>query len=131
YLLAHYGRYENPQRSLGLFLSLACANHHDYRALPGRDQRGGRARQGAVASPYADCTPMAGAEPALVQHAWVRGIGDHHFDQVGDLDQAIAAYNKVAEDPAAELHAEALYKLAWSFYRRDLPLEAIKRFDRS
>jgi hypothetical protein len=135
YLLAHYGKYEDERRSLKLFLSLACANQHHHRdpapPLPSRGESARRAQSRTVRDPYAECTPMPGADPALVQHAWVRGIADHHFDVAGELDEAISAYRKVADMDAAELQAESMYKLAWSYYRRDLPLEAIKRFDRS
>jgi TolA-binding protein len=135
YLLAHYGKYEDERRSLKLFLSLVCANQHNHRdpapPVPSRSRSARRARSREVRDPYAACTPMAGADPALVQHAWVRGVADHHFDVAGELDEAIAAYRKVADAPDAELHAEAMYKLAWAYYRRDLPVEAIKRFDRS
>jgi TolA-binding protein len=138
YLLAHYGKYQDERRSLKLFLSLVCANQHSHRdpapPVPSRTEAARRSRSREVRDPYAGCTPMEGADPALVQHAWVRGVADHHFDVTGELDDAIAAYRKVADatdGPGAELYAEALYKLAWSYYRRDLPIEAIKRFDRS
>ncbi|WP_428269313.1 hypothetical protein [Haliangium sp.] len=135
YLLAHYGKYDDEQRSLGLFLSLVCANRYDYRAplaaagaQPRRPRRG---RNRDLVDTYADCVSMSGADPALVHHAWVRGVADHHFDTPGQLDEAISAYAKVAAVPEADLYAEAVYKLAWSYYRRDLPLEAVKRFDQS
>ncbi len=135
YLLAHYGKYDDERRSLGLFLSLVCANRYQHTdpppPPPSRAAIARASRSKALANPYADCTPIEGAEPELIQHAWVRGVGDHHFDVPGELDQAIAAYGKVADLDETELHAEALYKQAWSFYRRDRPLEAIKRFDRS
>lgn len=137
YLAAHYGKYEQPRRSLKLFLSLVCANQHRYDQPPPPEPRTRtRTRSaGALAAglvdPYAGCEPMNGADPALVQHAWVRGVADHHFDVPGELDHAIAAYGNVAELPMAELQAEATYKLAWSYYRRNMPLQAIKQFDRS
>ena len=135
YLLAHYGKIKDERASLELFLALTCANKHDYAAPPPphltRAEVTERAASRTLLDPYADCTPMEGADEELLHHAWVRGIGDHHFSVPGELDEAIAAYGKVAAVPAASLYPEALYKQAWSFYRRDFLPEAIERFDES
>ena len=31
-----------------------------------------------------------------MRHAWVRGVADYHFTVAGEIDEAIAAYIKVA-----------------------------------
>jgi len=67
-----------------------------------------------------------------VRHAWVRGIADYHFLVPGEIDDAIAAYLKVANGGQdSKLYAEALYKLAWSYYKRDFLKDSIQRFDDS
>ena len=136
YLLGHYGKTTDERRSLVLFLALACANKIKWTdappPLPTKEEAMARSDRKQRLDPYADCQPWEGADPELVRHAWVRGIADYHFGIPGELDEAIAAYLKVV-DGAKEspLYAEALYKLAWSFYKRDFLLESIKRFDES
>ncbi len=135
YLRAHYGKIEDERKSLQLFLSLVCANKYSPSGEPPPMMTEAEVRQRydqrALANPYADCVPMKDADPELLNHAWIRGVGDHHFNVPGELDEAIAAYNKVAGSPEAELYPESLYKLAWSYYRRDYLLDAIKNFDKS
>ncbi len=135
YLLAHYSKIQDERRSLKLFLSLVCANQHRHTEpappAPNRAVASARARRRTMSNPYGECSPMAGADGELIQHAWVRGVGDLHFMVPGELDQAIAAYNRVADSPQAGLYAESLYKLAWSYYRRDFMLESIQYFDQS
>src|SRR5436190_13348167 len=62
----------------------------------------------------------------------VRGIAYYHFTVPGEIDEAIAAYLKVANGAnESRLYAEALYKLAWSYYKRDKLPESIAKFDES
>lgn len=135
YLLAYYGKVKDERASLGLFLALVCANKHHYDHEPPppltREQVDERIQSRTLQDPYADCIPMDSGDDELIQHAWVRGVGDHHFSVPGELDEAIAAYGKVAAVPGASLYPEALYKLAWSYYRRDFLPEAIRHFDHS
>jgi len=136
YLAAYYGRPRDERRSLQMFLALACANKYKYNdippLLPTREEALARTENKQRRDPYADCQPMDGADTELVRHAWVRGIADYHFTVPGELDEAIAAYLKVADGGNdSPLYAEALYKLAWSFYKRDFLLDSIQKFDES
>lgn len=135
YLLAYYGRLEDERRSLKLFLALVCSNKHQYTDESSPEPTPEQVREvtesRTLTDPYSDCTPMRGADEELVRHAWIRGVGDHHFSVAGELNEAIAAYSKVTAIKTASLYPEALYKLAWSYYRRDFLLEAIQNFDES
>ncbi len=139
YLYAYYTKQSKPgeeRKALEAFLALTCANHYKWDAqpppLPTREQAIKRVEAKTLRDPYADCTPYAGSDPELVRHAWVRGIADYHFLVPGELDEAIAAYLKVADGGnESKLYAESLYKLAWSYYKRDFLEDSIKRFDQS
>ena len=52
-----------------------------------------------------------------------------HFD-AAELPQAISAYSQVLEFKDSSYYDKALYKLAWSYYRDNHFVEAIKEFDR-
>ena len=136
YLLAYYGKTKDERRSLQLFLSLACANRYKWNdkppALPDKKEAIKRVEQKTLREVYNDCQPYPNAEAELVRHAWVRGIADYHFTIPGEIDDAIAAYKKVTEGGQdSKLYAEALYKLAWSYYKRDFLEDSIKNFDLS
>ncbi|TMQ07697.1 MAG: hypothetical protein E6J91_34920 [Deltaproteobacteria bacterium] len=136
YLLAYYGKSKDERRSLQVFLALACANKYKWNTPPGkpptREEALKRIERKDLRDPYADCTPYRGAETELVRHAWVRGVADYHFTVPGELDEAIAAYLKVANGGnESKLYAESLYKLAWSYYKRDRLNDSIRRFDDS
>ncbi len=136
YLVGHYGKVDDERRSLVLFLALACANKFKWNdappAVPTKEEALAKSDRKERLDPYADCTAWDGADPELVRHAWVRGVADYHFGVPGELDEAIASYLKVVDGGKdSSLYAEALYKLAWSFYRRDFLLESIRRFDES
>lgn len=136
YLLAYYGKTKDERRSMVLFLSLTCANRFKWNdvptAAPTKEEALARIDRPELTDPYADCQPWKDADAELVRHAWVRGLADYHFTVPGELDEAISAYNKVvgtAKD--SPLYAEALYKLAWSYYKRDKLIESIQKFDES
>jgi tetratricopeptide (TPR) repeat protein len=136
YLLGYYGKTKDDRRSLQVFLALACANHYKWDATPPppptKEEAIKRVESKQLRDPYADCKPYEGAENELVRHAWVRGIADYHFTVVGELDESIAAYLKVANGGNdSPLYAESLYKLAWSYYKRDFLKDSIDRFDQS
>ncbi len=136
YLLAYYGKTKDERRSLQLFLALACANRYKwYDAAPPQPTKQEaikRVESKTLREVYGDCTPYPNAETELVRHAWVRGIADYHFTVPGEIDDAIAAYNKVANGGQdSKLYAEALYKLAWSYYKRDFLEQSIDNFDKS
>ncbi len=136
YLLAYYGKAKDERRSLTIFLALACANRYKWNDTPSqppsREEAIKRVEAKTLRDPYNGCEPYKGADPELIRHAWVRGIADYHFQVPGEIDEAIAAYLKVANGAnESRLYAEALYKLAWSYYKRDRLPDAIKRFDES
>ena len=136
YLLAYYGKAKDERRSLQIFLALACANKFKWDTTPSkpptREEALKRIERKDLRDPYADCTPYPNAETELVRHAWIRGVADYHFTIPGELDEAIAAYLKVANGGNdSKLYAESLYKLAWSYYKRDRLNDSIRRFDES
>jgi tetratricopeptide (TPR) repeat protein len=138
YLLAYYGKSQgmDERRALLLFLSLSCANHYKWTdpppPLPTKTEALSRIENKTYTDPYAGCEVFKDADPELARHAWVRGIADYHFNIPGELDGAISGYLQVADKAKdSSLYAEALYKLAWSYYKRDFLLESIKRFDES
>jgi cellulose synthase operon protein C len=136
YLLAYYGKAKDERRSLQVFLALACANKFKWNDAPTkpptRDEALKRIERKDLRDPYADCAAYPGAETELVRHAWIRGVADYHFTIPGELDEAIAAYLKVANGGnESKLYAESLYKLAWSYYKRDRLNDSIRRFDES
>lgn len=136
YLLAYYTKTKDDRRSLQIFLALACANKFKWdgkpMAVPTRQEAIKRVEAKSLRDPYGDCTGYPNADAELIRHAWVRGVADEHFAIAGELDDAIAGYGKVAADgKESPLYAEALYKLAWSYYKRDFLREAIVAFDGS
>ncbi len=136
YLLGYYGRPKDERRSLQIFLALACANQFKWNDAPPkpptREEALKRVSQKTLRDPYAQCTPYPNAEVELVRHAWVRGVADLQFAVPGEIDESIAAYLKVADGGNdSKLYAESLYKLAWSYYKRDMMEPSIRRFDES
>src|SRR5204863_1173684 len=100
--------------------------------LPDKQEAIKRVEAKTLREVYGDCQPYPGAELELVRHAWVRGVADYHFAVPGEIDEAIAAYLKVANGGQdSKLYAESLYKLAWSYYKRDRLIDSIRRFDDS
>ncbi len=84
---------------------------------------------GVFADPYTDCRPIS-EEAQFLSETWFR-IGEYHFDDYADphaLDLAIAAYNKILEDPEDRNYNLALYKVAWAYYRASRYPEAIRHF---
>lgn len=136
YLLAYYTKTKNDRKSLQIFLALACANKFKWDgtppAIPTKQEAIRRVEAKTLRDAYSDCKGYPNADVELLRHAWVRGIADEHFAVAGELDDAIAAYNKVANGGNdSKLYAEAVYKLAWSYYKRDFLRDAIVAFDAS
>src|SRR6266545_3570789 len=138
YLLAYYLKETGEdRRSLAVYRGLVCGNKYDPMAepppAPNRDKvrlSTAAAAKASFRNPYADCV-AATKDKELVEDAWVRGVGDIHFLTPGELNEAIAAYEKVARAKKSKYYDEALYKLAWSYYRNDDFLKAIAAFDES
>ena len=79
--------------------------------------------------PYDDCKPLS-TRAASTPRPGSR-VGEYHFDE-NQLGEAIAAYQQGAglrPDKDNPYYDEALYKLAWTYYRADKFTEAIKQFD--
>ncbi|MEO8700413.1 MAG: tetratricopeptide repeat protein [Kofleriaceae bacterium] len=136
YLLGHYLKNLNERKSLTIFLALACSNKFKWSDTPSkpptREEAIKRAESKTLRDPYSDCAAYPNSDPELIRHAWVRGVADHHFTIAGENDEGIAAYLKVANGGnESKLYAEALYKLAWSYYKRDKLEDSIRRFDES
>jgi hypothetical protein len=136
YLLAYWRKTKDDRSSLQIFLALACANKYKWSdpppPLPTKQEAIRRVESKQLRDPYGDCTPYPGADVELVRHAWVRGVADNHFAVPGEGDEAIAAYRKVADAATdSPLYAESLYKLAWSYYKRDFLRNSIDAFDKS
>lgn len=136
YLAGYYGRPKDERKSLQIFLALACANQYKWNdpppKVPTREEALKRVSQKQLRDPYAACTPYPDADVELIRNAWVRGVADAHFTIPGEIDESIAAYLKVANGGNdSKLFAEALYKLAWSYYKRDMMKPSIERFDQS
>lgn len=138
YLLAYYLKETGEdRRSLAVYRGLVCGNKYNPMAepppAPNRDKvrlATASAAKASFRNPYADCVAST-KDRDLVEDAWVRGVGDIHFLTPGELNEAIAAYEKVARQKKSKYYDEALYKLAWSYYRNDDFLKAIAAFDES
>jgi TolA-binding protein len=157
-LIAEYPRYRHIDGALyllgfclnetGLFeearmawLNLVCQNEFQYEGPVAVDDDGAEhpaanvplresAPEGEVfTNPYAQCTPID-PESRFLDETWLR-IGEYHFDydysRFG-LEHAIAAYQNAMSDPESPFYDKALYKLAWSYYRANRYVEAIRHF---
>ena len=128
------------ERGNEAFLALVCSNHYE---PPLRDDipAAGQARRGSqrgrsrnvqdatLERRYRDCNALVPASRFNAE-AWIR-VGEYHFDE-NQLSQAIAAYQQVLNLGSEEnpYYDEALYKLAWTYYRADNYPEAIEHFDK-
>lgn len=138
YLLAYYLKQtEREREALQIFRGLVCANKYDPLAEPepAPDMAIARAALGASipdenSQKYEGCIALSDNKE-LLHDAWVRGVGDIHFLTPGELGEAIGSYEKVANDDQSKFYDEALYKLAWSYYRNDDFLLSIQAFDKS
>jgi cellulose synthase operon protein C len=137
YLYGYYLKQTGEDRkSLQVFRGLVCGNKHEPLGEPPPAPNRDQVRLSTVAAkrtfvnPYADCQAITD-DKALIEDAWVRGVGDIHFLTPGELNESIAAYEKVARNKQSKFYDEALYKLAWSYYRNDDFLKGIEAFDES
>ncbi len=138
YLLAYYLKQtEQERKALQIFRGLVCANKYNPLDVPepAPDLAIARAALGdsnrvAPTDKYEGCVALSDNKE-LLHDAWVRGIGDIHFLTAGELSEAISSYQKVATDDQSKFYDEALYKLAWSYYRNDDFLLSIEAFDKS
>jgi len=124
------------------WLSLVCSNHFQYEGPVPRQEPGDEEEHpastlraadepevGPFTNEYDTCTARV-AESRFLGEAWLR-IGEYHFDYdytAHGLDYAISAYRNAMADPEGPFYDKALYKLAWSYYRADRYIEAIRHF---
>ncbi len=135
YLLGYYlGQIGQERESKQVYLGLVCANKYKPLDEPPpaltREQIRARIDTKTTFTDYDGCESLSQLAE-LVEEAWVRGIGDAHFNAAGELAEAIAAYRKVAFNKESKYYDESLYKLAWSYYRNDDFELGIKAFDES
>jgi TolA-binding protein len=135
YLYGYYlGQVGKDRQSRQVYLALVCGNRFkpldEPPPAPTREQIRAALDNRTAYRGYQGCESRSEL-PDLVQEAWVRGVGDAHFNTPGELPQAIAAYRKVAGEKDSKYYDEALYKLAWSYYRNDDFLLGIQAFDES
>ena len=96
-------------------------------------------------NPYPeDCQPVpqltrataAGAEPRYLAEAWWL-LGDHHFNEVESaamgggpfaLNRAEAAYRRALRFEKTPVHAVAMYKLAWTYFKQQRYEAAVRQF---
>jgi TolA-binding protein len=78
---------------------------------------------------YKECRPLK-ENSRFFTETWLR-IGEYHFDfdySKTGLANAISAYSKALEDPTSSFYDLALYKLAWSYWRKGDYPAAIQHF---
>lgn len=123
------------RRAIQVYRALVCANKYQpFGPTPPmleREEVQKRLESKVLANPYTDCTPVPDTDPELILYGWVRGVAAAHFATPGEMDEAIAAYNYGLPDENHRLYEEALYMLAWSYYRRDILDKALELFDKS
>ncbi len=114
---------EELDQSRQAYLALACANIY---APPLAD--GSNAVDSTDFKPgtYDTCEPWK-KDSTYADEAWLR-IGEVDYD-LDQLDAALAAYAKVADDPEGELYDEALIRLAWTLYLQREFEQAAKKLD--
>jgi hypothetical protein len=90
-------------------------------------------------NPYPeDCVPVpqqtpAGTEPRYLAEAWWL-MGDHHFNEVDpaggpfNLNRAESAYRRAVRFEKTAVHAVAMYKLAWTYFKQQRYDAAVRQF---
>ena len=148
YYLVGFCLSEMNKEKLGnqAYLALVCTNKHKppltmqdpveppadtkgkLAPLPGAAAGGASLRPILKVDAYKDCQPLD-QKGRFNSEAWIR-IGEYHFDE-NQFGEAIAAYQRVINlgPEKNSYYDEALYKLAWTYYRADRFTEAIKQFD--
>lgn len=149
FCLSEMGQLERGNEA---YLSLVCSNRHrpplsddqpvaapaaapePAPAAKKADRKRPATAGGLPAKPKFDSTIYEGCVALFPKsrfnpEAWVR-VGEYHFDE-NQLGSAIASYQKVLDLGPKDnaYYDEALYKLAWTYYRADRFTDAIKRFD--
>ena len=107
-------------------LGLVCANK--YRPLDpptGLPSSAGIDRD-TLMDLYKDCRPMK-QDSGFLPEAWMH-VAEMHFD-ASELAHAISAYGWVVQFKDSSYYDKAIYKLAWSYYRDNRFIAAVRYFD--
>ena len=116
---------QDPEARQAL-LALVCANQYKPLDPPAQRALSTGLNKGPVVDYYKDCTPIK-KDSKFLPEAWTR-VGEMHFD-AGELAYAISAYGRVLQFKDSAYYDKAIYKLAWSYYRDNRFLDAIREFD--
>jgi tetratricopeptide (TPR) repeat protein len=109
-------------------LALTCSNKYKPLDPPAKTPANAAtaSTRGPLVDAYKDCKPIK-KDSKFVPEAWTR-VGEMHFD-AAELPLAISAYSRVLDYKESAYYDKALYKLAWSYYRDNRFIEAIREFD--
>jgi len=107
-------------------LALVCANQYKPLDPPAKVPPSTGRNKEQVVDYYKECTPIK-KDSKFLPEAWTR-VGEMHFD-AAELAYAISAYGRVLQFKDSSYYDKAIYKLAWSYYRDNRFLEAIREFD--
>lgn len=123
------------RRAIQVYRAMVCANKFQPFGTPPamleREVVQKRLEGKTLVNPYQNCTPVPNTDPELILYGWVRGVAASHFATPGEMDEAIASYEYGLVKKDHRLYDEALYMLAWSYYRRDILDKALELFDKS
>lgn len=123
------------------WLHLVCSNRFQYEGPLAREESDDAdhpastlalrdaEEEGPFVDPYTSCQPVV-AESHFLDETWLR-VGEYHFEydySAHGLEMAITCYRNAMRDPESVFYDKALYKLAWSYYRADRYIDAIRHF---
>ena len=123
FCLGEMGQDDQARQAL---LALVCGNQYKPLDPPAKLEIASGFDKGPLADYYKDCTPIK-QDSKFLAEAWTR-VGEMHFDAV-QLAYAISAYGRVLQYKDSPYYDKAIYKLAWSYYRDNRFLDAIREFD--
>jgi tetratricopeptide (TPR) repeat protein len=107
-------------------LALVCSNQYKPLDKPAERKPSTGMSKGALVDYYKDCVPIK-KDSKFLPEAWTR-VGEMHFD-AAELAWAISAYGRVLQFKDSPYYDKAIYKLAWSYYRDNRFVDAIREFD--
>jgi tetratricopeptide (TPR) repeat protein len=107
-------------------LALVCANQYKPLDPPHKLPVSTGVGTGQEVDYYKDCVPTR-KDSKFLPEAWTR-VGEMHFD-AAELAYAISAYSRVLQFKDSPYYDKAIYKLAWSYYRDNRFMDAIREFD--
>jgi len=116
---------QDPEARQAL-LALVCANQYKPLDKPAERKPSTGLSKGPLVDYYKDCTPIK-KDSKFLPESWTR-VGEMHFD-AAELGWAISAYGRVLAFKDSSYYDKAIYKLAWSYYRDNRFIDAIREFD--